>query len=280
MKNIILSIGIALSSAFTFGQVEMPDLSPRATVMQKVGLTNFELEYSRPSVRDREIFGDILPFGEMWRTGANKNSMITFDQDIKIAGQDVAAGSYAIFTQINENDWDIYLYSDTENWGLPEEMEDEKVVAKFNVKSVNDAPQKETFTIEFENLTTTGFDLVFKWETREVVLPFELHTKKQALASIEKVMNGPSDRDYYAAASFYLEEGTNLEEALVYIKKAVELRGEKTFWYTRKQALIEHALGDVEAAIASAKLSLKYAQEAEYASYIKMNEESIKAWSK
>ena len=279
MKNIFLSVCLLVGSTL-FGQVEMPDLSPRTVVQQKVGLTNFELEYSRPSVRERTIFGDVLPFGEMWRTGANKNSMISFDQDIVVAGSPIEKGTYALFTKINENDWDIYFYTDTENWGVPKELDEEKIALKLTLSSVNDAPHTETFTISFDNLGTDKFDLDVKWENRSVTMPIELFTNDQALASIEKVMAGPTDRDFYAAASFYLDQGTNLEEALAYIKKAVALRGEQTFWYTRKQALIEYALGDVEAAIASAQLSLKYAKEANYTSYIKMNEASIAEWSK
>lgn len=280
MKKIfftVLTLGIAFCST---AQVKMPDLSPRTTVNQKVGLTNFELEYSRPSVRDRKVFGDVLSFGDMWRTGANKNSMITFDTDITFAEMDIKAGTYSIFTTINDENWIVYLYTDTENWGIPQEWDEEKVVVKTKINSKNDAHKKETFSITFENITTESCDLVFAWDTRRVSVPINVPSKEIALASIEETMNGPSDRDYYAAASFYLEEKMNLEEALGYIIKAIEMRGEEAFWYTRKQALIEYELGDKEAAIISAKKSLEAAKKAEYDSYIKMNEASIKEWSK
>jgi len=114
-------------------QVETPQLSPRANVEQTVGLTNFELDYSRPSVRDREIFGELLPYGEMWRTGANKNTTLSFDTDITFGGKEVKSGTHAVFAKINKDSWDIYLYTDTENWGTPEKWEDEKVVCSISV---------------------------------------------------------------------------------------------------------------------------------------------------
>lgn len=280
MMKKLMMMALAISVAYVSnGQVKMPDLSPRTTVMQKVGLTNFELEYSRPSVRDRDIFGDLLPYGELWRTGANKNSMLTFDTDITFGEVEVKAGKYSIYTVVKEKVWTIYLYEDIENWGTPEKWDTDKVIAEVNVKSNNKAPKQETFSITFENIGTSDFDLVFAWDTRKLTVPVSTPSKEMALASIKSTMNGPSDRDYYAAASFYLSEGINLEKALEYIKKAVEKRGEEAFWYTRKQALIEHELGDNEAAIKSAKKSLAAAEKANNTSYIKSNKESIKAWS-
>lgn len=280
MKKVTLFLMSIAVAMMTTAQVELPELSPRTTVKQKVGLTNFELDYSRPSVRDRKVFGDVIEMGAMWRTGANKNSMLTFDTDVKFGGQDVKAGSYAIFAKVDESEWTIYLYTETENWGVPREWKEESVATTVKVPAVNDAPKQETFAITFENIGKDKFDLVFAWDTRKVAVSVDLPAKEMALASIEKTMAGPSDRDYYLAASYYYEEKTNLKLALEYIKKAVELRGDEAFWYTRQQALIEYELGDKKAAIASAKRSLEAAKKANYTSYIKMNEESIANWSK
>lgn len=280
MKKVMM-LALSLCTGYiTYGQVEIADLSPRTTVSQKVGLTNFELEYSRPSIRGRELFGEILPEGEMWRTGANKNSMLTFDTDINFGETAVEAGTYSIFTRVSKEKWTVFLYEDVENWGLPEEWDKEKIVAEITLPTTSKGLKKETFSITFENITTTDFDLVFAWDKFMVSVPVTTPSKELTLASIETTMVGPSDRDYYAAASFYLTEGIELEKALDYIKKAVEMRGEEAFWYTRKQALIEYELGDKKAAIASAKKSLAAAEKANYASYIKSNKESIEAWSK
>lgn len=280
MRKIIMIVLVLSLGYVSNGQVKMPDLSPRANVSQKVGLTHFELDYSRPSVRDREIFGELLPYGELWRTGANKNTMLTFDTDISFGEMEIPAGTYAIFTRIEENSWEIYLYEDIENWGTPDEWDEDKVIVAVTVPSNHKSVKQETFAITFENIGTSDFDLVFAWDTRKVSIPVSTPAKELALKSIEETMGGPSDRDYYGAASFYLTEGIKLEKALEYIKKAVEMRGEDAFWYTRKQALIEYELGDKEAAIKSAKKSLEAAEKANYAAYIKRNKESIKEWSK
>lgn len=260
-------------------QVKTADLSPRTTVKQKVGLTEFELEYSRPSVRERKIFGEVIPFDKKWRTGANKNSMLTFDTEIKFGEAKIEPGTYSVFTKIGKEEWKIFLYADTENWGVPSEWSEDKIVAEVTAKTNKLNELQETFAITFENIGTESFDLVFAWEKTSVHIPVSLPTKSLTLTSIEKTMGGPSDRDYYAAASFYLDENQNLKEALTFIKKAVEMRGEEAFWYMHKQALIEHKLGQKKAAIATAKRSLASAEKAKYDAYIKLNKEKIEEWS-
>lgn len=280
MNKILLLSATFIMSYIAFGQVETPQLSPVAEVEQTVGLTNFELDYSRPSVRDRKIFGELLPYGEMWRTGANKNTTLSFDTDIKFGGKEVKAGTYAVFTKINKDSWEIFLYSDTENWGTPEKWEEDKVVSSLTVPVKKAAEKVETFTISFEDLGTETFNLVFTWSNVKLQIPIELPTKELTEASIIKTMNGPSDSDYYGAATYYLSSGEHLEEALEYIKKAVEMRGEEAFWYLRKQALIEYELGQNKAAIETAKRSLSSAEKAGNKGYVDMNKKSLEDWSK
>jgi hypothetical protein len=278
-KILLLSVTLVMSY-MSNAQVEMPQLSPRENVEQTVGLTNFELDYSRPSVRDRKIFGELLPYGEMWRTGANKNTTLSFDTDITFGGKDVKAGTYSVFVKVNKDSWDIYLYSDIENWGTPEKWEEDKVVSSVSVPVEASASKVETFTISFNDLGTETFNLVFSWSKVMLQIPVELPTKELTEASIIKTMNGPSDRDYYDAATYYLTSGENLEEALEYIKKAVEMRGEDAYWYLRKQALIEFELGQKKAAIETAKRSLSSAEKAGNKGYVDMNNKSIEEWSK
>lgn len=278
MKKIaLLTVALAVTS-LTFSQVKMADLSPRTTVNQKVGLTDFTIEYSRPSVRDRVIFGNEVPYGEIWRTGANMNTTLEFTSRISFAGKELAAGKYAVYAKPEAKMWTIYLYSEVDNGGVPDDWSDEKVVAEVILPVKMATTKQESFSISFENLKTSAADLQFTWENVVVNLPIEVPSKEMSLASIEKTMAGPSDRDYYSAASFYLEEKIELEKAREYITKAVEMRGPEAFWYTRKKALIEYALGDIPAAIKSAELSLAEAKKANYTSYVKMNEESIIKW--
>jgi len=280
MKKIaLLSCAVALTS-LSFGQVKMPDLSPRSTVDQKVGLTDFTIDYSRPSVRDRVIFGTIIPYGEVWRTGANMNTTLEFSSTIDFAGKEVVAGKYSVYAKPEAKMWTIYLYNETDNGGVPDDWSADKIVAEIILPVKMATSKKESFSISFENLTTSGADLQFAWENVVVDLPVKVPTKEIAIASIEKTMSGPSDRDYYNAASFYLEEKIQLEKAREYITKAVEMRGLEAFWYTRKKALIEFEMGDIPAAIKSAELSLAEAKKANYGAYIKMNAESLAEWRK
>jgi hypothetical protein len=280
MKQLFVSIIFASSfGAALLGQVKMPDASPRSTSTQQVGLTNFDLDYARPSARERVIFGDLVPYGEVWRTGANLNSTIKFDSDITFGGVEVKAGHYGLYAKPESKQWTIYLYSETNKRGVPEDWSKEKIVAQVNVPVKMKNDKQETFYIGFENINTKGADLRFAWDNVMIDLPVEVPSKTIALKSIEKTMAGPSDRDYYNAASFYFEEGIELPKALDYINKAVEIRGPEAFWYTRRKAQIEHANGLVAQAIKTAELSMEYAKKANYDSYVKMNEESIKAWS-
>jgi len=280
MKKIALLTLVLGWTSLSFAQVKMADLSPRSTVNQKVGLTDFTVDYSRPSVRDRKIFGDVTPYGKVWRTGANMSSTVEFSSEITFGGATVEAGVYSVYAKPDADKWTIYLYDEIGISGTPEVWSTEKIVAEVSVPVAKQATKQETFSISFENITTTSADLRFSWENTTVDVPVIVPSKALSMESIQKTMAGPSDRDYYNAASFYFQEKIELEKAREYITKAVEMRGPEAFWYTRKKALIEFELGDVAAAIASAEMSLESAKTAEYASYIKMNEESLEEWRK
>lgn len=272
---------LCLGSFSLSAQIKTPQPSPAATVIQTVGLTELEVEYSRPAKRDREIFGDLVPFDKMWRTGANKNTMITVD-DVIIFGKDtLEAGEYAIFTTPkNGKSWDVYFYTDTENWGTPEEWNDDNVAVKTTATVSKMSSVTESFTIGIDNVKMDGAELTFTWDKVKAVAAFSVPTKETVIADINKVMNGPSAGDYYKAADFYLSEKMELPTALEYIDKALEMRKDKPFWYLRRKALIQAELGDYKNAIETAKLSMAGAKEANYENYIKMNQESIEEWSK
>jgi tetratricopeptide (TPR) repeat protein len=280
MNKMVLFFGVVFTSMMAFTQVKTADLSPRATVKQQAGLTNFELDYARPSARERKVFGEIVPYDKMWRTGANLNSTIAFDTEIYIGNDTINAGRYSIFTVPGEKEWKVYFYSKTDIRGVPKDWDESLVVLSTNapVQQLNDV--EETFTIAFTHINANDCKLVFSWEKTRVEIPIQLPTVALTMASIKNVMNGPSDRDYYSAASFYLEQGEELEMALEYINKAVEIRGEEAFWYTRKQAQILYANGKTKEAIAAAERSKAAAEKVNYSSYVKMNEEDIAKWKK
>lgn len=268
--------------ALTFSanaQLETPQPSPRTKIEQTVGLTKVTLDYSRPGVKGRTIFGDLVPFGKTWRTGANMNSTITFEHDVTIDGKSLKAGTYAIYTVPNQNSWDVMFYTDTNNWGNPQKWETSKVALKTTVGANGSAPMTETFSININSLKNDSAHLDIAWENTHVAIPFSVPTEKIAEDNISKIMAGPSVTDYFEAAKYYYDNGKDLNKAKQWIETAVALRKEPAFWQIRLQSLIYAKLGDKQEAIKAAQRSLDLAKKANYEPYIKMNEASIKEWS-
>jgi len=279
MKKLLLVFAVFTMSFATNAQIETPAPSPFSKVEQKVGLTDVTIEYSRPSVKGRTIFGDLEPFGGMWRTGANKNSIITFSDDVTIAGQDVKAGSYALFTKLNDaTQWDVMFYSDTENWGTPGEWDDSKVVATAKVDIISFPFNVETMTIAINDITSSGAVLGIMWETSYAAIPFTVPTDKTVTTAIDKAMAGPTANDYYAAADYYLTSGKDASKAKLWIDKAMSMIEKPGFWQVRKQSLIYAAAGDKKGAIDLAKKSMAAAKEAGNQNYVKQNMDSLKEW--
>lgn len=274
--TLVLFVGIC--STIT-AQIKTPQPSPTSTLEQVVGLTTVTIEYSRPSMRDRVIFGDLVPYGKVWRTGANANSKITFSDNVTIDGQDLKKGAYAIYTIPNEKTWEIIFYSDTNNWGTPKTWDEVKVAAKTTVKANIIEAKIESFTIQIDDLKSGGATIGMLWDNIYVGINFEVPTDKIASKSIKAAMSGPSKNDYFQAASYYSQEGKDLNQALIWIKKACE-GNEVPFWYLRRMSLIQADLGDKTGAIATAKKSLAAAEKAKNDDYVKMNKESISEWSK
>lgn len=261
-------------------QVKTPQSSPKSTLDQIVGLTEVTIEYSRPSVKGRRIFGDLVPFGKVWRTGANANSTITFSEDVVIDGKTLQKGKYAIYTIPRVENWDVIFYSTSDNWGTPETWDEAKVALKTTVKPEILNRNVESFTIEINNLDNNFAHLELSWEKTLVAVKFEVPTQKTAIASIEKALAGPTAGDYFSSAQYFYQSNGDLTKALEYINKAVELNKDKPFWYTRLKSLIQAKLGDKKGAIETAKQSLEAATLAKNEDYAKMNRDSIAEWSK
>jgi hypothetical protein len=259
-------------------QIVTPEASPLTKIEQKVGLTDVTLEYARPSMKGRTIFGDLVPYGKMWRTGANKNTMITFSNDVVIDGQTLKSGSYAIFATPSEGSWDIIFYTDTTNRGLPRTIDASKIAAKITVDTMKVPMTVETFTITFDNLTNNSAELRFIWESTMANVKFEVPTDKAVAASIESTMAGPSANDYYAAAVYNLSEGKDLDQAKEWMDKAMSLVKVPAFWQLRQQSLLYAKMGDTKNAIKTAKKSLEASKEAKNDDYVKMNMDSLKEW--
>ena len=284
MKTIYFSLIIILFQAvFTaniHSQVETPQLSPVCEFKQTVGLTEITFSYSRPSKRDRIVFGNVVPYDKMWRFGANKNSTITISEEIYFGQDTLPKGTYAMFVKPGKESWELNFYSDFSNWGTPEKWDDTKVVLKLKTPVIVLDTTVETMEMSIDNIGTASATLGISWDQVQVVYPFNLKTQKQVVENIEKVMAGPSASDYYRSAKYYLNEGLNPEQALDWINKAVALRGESAYWMTRVQAELFAKNGNYSQAIQAAKLSITAATKAGNENYVKMNEDSIKQWSK
>ncbi|MFI1770540.1 DUF2911 domain-containing protein [Thalassobellus citreus] len=279
MKKLFLLL-LAFTTIYSVdAQIKTPQPSPFSKMEQKVGLTDVTLEYSRPNMRGRTIFGNLVPYGKLWRLGANANTKITFSTDVTVEGQALKAGTYAIYATPNKESWEVVFYSDASNWGTPREWDETKVAAKVTAK-IYPMPMKiETFTMTFDDLNNNGATIGMLWEDVYAGVTFEVPTDKAVTANIEKVMNGPGAGDYYAAAVYYLQAGKDINQAKTWIDKAITMAGDKApFWQLRQQSLIYAKAGDVKGAIAAAKKSLAAAEKAGNADYVKMNKESIAEW--
>jgi tetratricopeptide (TPR) repeat protein len=278
MKKITLFLFVGLISSFVNAQIQVPQPSPSAKIEQEVGLTNVTVEYSRPGMRGRTIFGDLVPYGEKWRTGANNNTKISFDTNVVIDGKELKAGNYAIYSIPKENEWEVLFYEDSNNWVLPQDWQDSKVALRATAPVQEMPMTMQTFTILIDELQNDSAVLNFIWENTIATLPFEVPTDERAMASIERVMNGPSAGDYFAAATYFHDEKKDLGKAYEWIKKAVEIGGEDAYWVVRRKALIEADLGKKKEAIATAKKSLAAAEKAGNQDYVKLNQDSLKEW--
>ncbi|MBL4604690.1 MAG: DUF2911 domain-containing protein [Flavobacteriaceae bacterium] len=278
MKKFLL---IACMVVFTYtanAQITTPQPSPFSKIEQKVGLTDVTLEFSRPGMRGRTIFGDLVPFGKTWRTGANANTKITFSTDVTVNGQTLKAGSYAIYTIPNKGKWEVLFYADSNNWGTPGKWDDSKVVAKASVQTYPMPMNIETYTMSFDDLTSSSAVIGILWEKTYVGIQFEVPTDAAVLKSITSTLSGPSARDYYNAAVYYSQQDKDIKKAGEWMEKAMSMTEKPAFWQLRQQSLIYAKMGSKKKAIATAKKSLELSKVAKNADYVKMNTDSLKEW--
>ena len=260
-------------------KITTPQPSPKATVEQRVGLTDISIEYSRPGVRGRTIFGDLVPFGKTWRTGANSNTKVTFSSDVSIDGQTLKAGSYGLYTVPNENSWEIMFYAESDNSGVPRDWDNTKVVAKTSVEVYSMPMNVETFTITFDDVSGTSATLGILWEKTYVGIKFEVPTDKLVSETIDAVMAAsPEAGDYYNAAIYYRQQDLDIKKANEWMEKAMSLTEKPAFWQLRQQSLIYAKMGDTEKAIAVAEKSLELSKAAGNEAYVKMNTQSLAEW--
>lgn len=278
MKKHILSalfIGGLLSA-----QAQMvPVSSPKAKVYQMVGLTEIEIEYSRPAAKDRQLFGDLIPFGELWRTGANKATKISFSSDVNINGVDVRAGEYSVFTLPTEQSIMVIFNNDTELWGTGK-YDEGKVAARTEVRLEESRNQVESMRFTFENVMPESADLVWAWGRHAFRLPVKASARELAMerisTEISKIEN--SQGVYNQAAGYYLDNKLDEKKALEWAMKSVEAK--EAYWNTYTLARAYHANGDKKNAKKTAELALRMAKGEGNRTYMEFNEKLLEKINK
>jgi hypothetical protein len=278
MKKVLLPV-LALFLAFSVhAQIRTPSASPTANFSTTVGLTDVAIEYSRPSAKDRVIFAEdgLVPFGNIWRTGANSATKLSFSDAVTIGGVEVEAGDYAVLTMPMASEWKFMLYPyESGSWGSYVEKDP---AAAFMVPAAATGHMVETFTIGVNNVRNESATIDFAWENTMVSVPLAVNVHDRVMANIKQVMAGPTMNDYYAAASYMHDAGVNLEQALEYIQMATS-SDDARYWVVRREALILADLGRTDEAIKAANRSMELAKAAGNNDYVRMNQKSIEEWS-
>lgn len=264
MKQLFLSMLFAATALTTQAQVTMktPSLSPGAKFTQDFSVSNIEVTYSRPSMRGRKIFGDVssdvVPFGKVWRTGANAPTKIKIGEDLEFAGHKVKAGEYALYTIPGRETWEVVLNTGTGTWtaeGYPRDFD----VARFNIKPRLMENDVQTFTIQVSDITYTTCKLELLWERTKIVIPVVANNKEVVQTNIDKALNNPPALPYFQAANYYFESDMKIEKAKEYVDKALE-QDPKAFYAWYLKARIEKKLDHNAEAKMAAKKSMELAK--------------------
>lgn len=274
IKSILSLSVLVLSAATAVAQIKTPAPSPVQTIKQDIGLSEFEVSYSRPSAKGRVVFGDLVPYGKMWRTGANASTKLKFNDALMFNGVKVEKGEYALYTIPNATEWTVVLYKDLSCWGVCEEYKPEMEAAKFVVKSTALTSPVETFTMSLENVTNNGATLRISWAKTAVDVKIENDVDSRVMAAIDAFANPKPDyRPYYNSASYYLETKKDLGKALDWSNKALAIN--PTFWIMHLKAKIQFEMKDFSGAIATAEESKKAAQKEKNDDYVALNDKLI-----
>jgi tetratricopeptide (TPR) repeat protein len=248
---------LALSLSWSASAQELPQPSPTATLSQRVGLTDFEVVYSRPSAKGRTIFGDLVPYGQVWRTGANACTILSSSSDFKLGGETIKAGKYALFTIPGETEWTIIVSTQTNLWGNSG-YDASNDVARFKVMPM-ESDFDESFAIDFDAFTTNSAKLIMEWENTAVAIPVEVDSDAESAKNVAQAISD-AKRSYRNAADFYSKAGEH-EKAIEMINTALEL--DPSNWYTNwVKAQVLAAAGEKKEAKKQGKKAIEMGQEA------------------
>jgi hypothetical protein len=272
MKKVVVLLFVLLSAGAFAQGIKTPAPSPTQTLKQDFALSSIEVTYSRPAAKGRKIFGDLVPFGKIWRTGANAATKVTFGEDVKVGGMPVKAGSYAIYSVPTANEWEIIINKGANNSGLSG-YKTEDDVARFKVPSMQLPMMIENFTIILGNLTASSADIQILWENTAVQIPVVADIDTKIMAQISSAMTVDS-RPYFQAATYYFDNGKDINKALEWANKAVEAQP-TAYWVMHLKAKVQAKAGDKAGAKATAMKSMEMAKEAKNDDYVVLNQKLI-----
>lgn len=276
MKHTLLFAAL-FSSALVVAQ-DLPQPSPPGEVEQVVGLTKVEVDYSRPSAKGRKVFGDLVPFDKVWRTGANLCTTIEVDSDVQVEGSTLPAGKYSLFTTPGKDMWMIHFNKNVELWGEGDRKPEEDILV-VKVKPTT-CDFTETFTITIGELSEDNATLELRWENTKVPVKISADATAQAMKNIEKAVNDPAAdfRVFHNSARFLVDRKLDPGAALKYAQISVDK--EMKFWNMHTLALAQAQNGQYAKAIETAQKSMDMAQKVNYEAYVNMNKQKIEEWSK
>ncbi|MEM6765714.1 MAG: DUF2911 domain-containing protein [Bacteroidota bacterium] len=276
MLSCVLFSFLALTIS-TQAQLDMPAPSPFSEITQAVGLGEVTVAYSRPSMKGRTIFGELVPFGSAWRTGANASTKVTFSEDVMLEGKAVPAGTYSLYTIPGKTAWTVMLHKSMSLLMGDRYTEDEEQV-RFTITPMNDFPLTvETFTIGFDNVKSNGAELAMYWENTRAAIGITTEVDSKVMAQIEETLAGPSQNFYFNAATYFYENGKDIAQAEAFIAKADP--NEERFWMQTWKARIMEKAGKPEQAIAASKKALALAEKAGNGDYVKINKDLLTKWN-
>lgn len=280
MKRIVIAFAISLLySASVEAQLNMPNASPDAEFKQQIGFGEMEVKYSRPNARGRVIFGGLVPFGEMWRTGAHDATTIRFSESVKLNDNDIPAGTYSLFTIPNQNEWTIVINKATEMHGTSDYTQEQDLV-RFTTKPEKAARYYETFTIEVNDFTKEEVGLFLLWENTQVKLAIKMNVDEKVMAEINDRINiKKEDRAslFYQSSSYYFNNNKDLKQAYAWVQIANSKAQDAA--YLQLQAKIEAAMNDYVSALKTLKASTDLAITKKLDQVIAANEKLRVDWT-
>ncbi len=264
MQKLFFLLSIFLSAATLGAQLKAPVASPRAKLSQNIGLVNITVDYSRPSKKGRTIFGSLVPYNKIWRTGANQATTFSVSDDIKINNQLVRKGEYHIYSVPREKRLDLIVYKKTDKWGSLKEFDESLIVARVVSDFIELPFSVETFEISFDNISNNGSTLNLIWDNMLAIYYIDALTKDKMVNNIKNTLSeNPKPSDYQKAALYYYEEGLDKEKAYEWINLAFESYKEPKYWQLRVKALVYNYYGKKREALKIAKLGLKQAKKSD-----------------